>query len=226
MATINDILDHVDAIIFDFDGPVCSVFARHPASGVAHRMRVFLSSVGVSDLAPSAQGPNPLRVLKWTYENYPDLTKQVEDVLCAEELAAVVTAEPTPFAREAIAGAHASGRLVAIVSNNSARAINEYLAMHELKELVTPVVGRTYGVPTEMKPNPISLQRAILQLEIRPQTAVFVGDSPTDMEAAVLAGTWALAYAKSEDRRAVLESAGADAVIDEIRTLAVQLGAG
>lgn len=225
MRAIDDLLDQVQAILLDFDGPICDVFAGRPASNVAETMRSFLQSAGVGRLEATAQGPDPLRVLRWTDDNRPDLTVQIESVLVAEEVAAVATAEPTPFAHETIKAAYAAGIPVAIVSNNSADAIDAYLAAHGLDEFVTSVVGRAYGMPNEMKPNPIGLRRAIAQLNVQPQACIFIGDSPTDMEASVRAGTRALGYAKSGDRKPALDSAGADAIVDEMCTIATLLGA-
>jgi hypothetical protein len=118
-------------ILLDFDGPVCSIFAGYPAPVVAHELRRLVSDTGVCLPVHIAREQDPLAVLRWAATlKQPALTGKVENALCAAELRAVETAEPTPYAREVVVAAWQSGRPVAIVSNNSAPAIKAYLDTH------------------------------------------------------------------------------------------------
>jgi phosphoglycolate phosphatase len=76
-----------------------------------------------------------------------DLAQQLEVALQKAELTAIETARPTPGAAESIAACTASGRLVAVVSNNYAEAVVEYLARAGLSEGVTHVEGRIPADP-------------------------------------------------------------------------------
>jgi phosphoglycolate phosphatase len=49
------LLSTVEAVLFDFDGPVCSVFAGYPAPKVAQQLRLDLEALR-PDLAWSAAG--------------------------------------------------------------------------------------------------------------------------------------------------------------------------
>jgi beta-phosphoglucomutase-like phosphatase (HAD superfamily) len=66
---------------------------------------------------------DPIEVFVYSATVTEDLSARVEADMADLEVAAVATAEPTPFAHEVIASARESGRTVAVVSNNSSRAI-------------------------------------------------------------------------------------------------------
>jgi beta-phosphoglucomutase-like phosphatase (HAD superfamily) len=53
-----------------------------------------------------------------------DLAARVETEMTDQELAAVATAAPTPYVHEVMTACQNSARSVAIVSNNSSRAIH------------------------------------------------------------------------------------------------------
>src|SRR4051794_14612032 len=84
-------------ILLDFDGPICNVFAGNPAADVADELRQALIEHDVRLPLAVAEEPDPLTILSWTAGlGQPKLTRIIEDVLCAAELRAVATAEPTP----------------------------------------------------------------------------------------------------------------------------------
>ncbi|MGZ3147274.1 HAD family hydrolase [Lentzea chajnantorensis] len=221
MTNIAHVLGTAEAIFFDFDGPVCSVFAGYPASAVAAEMLKALS-VELGGLPATIAGEaDPMEVLRWTGQNWPNLVSCIDDVLCAAEYAAVDGAGPTPFAHEAIEAARRRGQSTAIVSNNSAPAIEKYLNFHSLKPFVDFIAGRPYAEPTRMKPNPDSLIRAVNALGIKPDAALLIGDAVTDIEASLVAGVVPVGYAKTAARRVELENAGATVVIDSMDGLLV-----
>src|SRR6266498_897739 len=96
------ILAKTGPILFDFDGPVCSIFAGYPARAVAAELRSLLTDLGV-ELSESIRAEqDPLEVLRWTGTlGRPDLTRAVEDKLRQAEVRATTTAAPTPYAFEA-----------------------------------------------------------------------------------------------------------------------------
>ena len=57
----------------------------------------------------------------------PELAAKVEAELADQEVAAVATARPTPYVHDVLAACRESGRTVAVVSNNSERAVLLYL---------------------------------------------------------------------------------------------------
>jgi phosphoglycolate phosphatase-like HAD superfamily hydrolase len=218
---LSRLLAEVDAILLDFDGPVCSVFSGCPAPQVAAELVTVLLREGI-DVPPSLNAePDPLKVLRWAGSATDQaVTLAVEDALCAAERRAVESAAPTPYGRAVIVAAHHAGFPVAVVSNNSAGAVTNYLAAHRLGHFVSSTVGRAYGKPQLMKPNPAPILQAARAVGARPSRSVLVGDSLSDIEAARAAGARAIAYANRPPKLGAFQRAGADVLITSMGTLA------
>ena len=225
MTRLIEIITGTKALLLDFDGPVCSVFAGYAAELVAKDLRDFLSREGVTFPADIAASRDPLRVLRWVGDTHPGITQLADDVLTAAERRAVATAEPTEGSHEVIHTAARTGRQVVIVSNNSQAAITTYLEHHQLAPHVRLVVGRAYAQPALMKPHTHSVARALDALSVNASTSVLVGDSPTDMKAARAMHVRPIGYAKDAERVRSLHEAQADLVIESMETLAKALAA-
>lgn len=222
MADLAAVVARARYILLDFDGPVCSVFANHAASGVAADLRRVLVDEGVGIPEALLTETDPLEVVRYTATvRRPGLTRRIEEALTAAELTAIGSAEPTPYAREVIVAAHRAGRRVAIVSNNSAAAVRAYLAARRLDDYVYPVVGRAFADPGRMKPNPAPVLAALDELAADPDACVMVGDSTSDIDAARAAGVAAIGYANKPGKRTRL--AKADALMDSMAELATKL---
>jgi HAD superfamily hydrolase (TIGR01509 family) len=70
------------------------------------------------------------------------------------------------------------------------------------------------------KPHPEALHRAMDQMEIRPQEAVYVGDSPEDVQMARAAGVFSVAIPGKYPNREALQAAGADLYVTCLPELA------
>ncbi|MFV2099822.1 HAD family hydrolase [Micromonospora sp. LOL_024] len=221
---LSRLLGDVDALLLDFDGPVCSIFAGYPAPQVAAELVDVLRRHGV-DVSPElASEPDPLEVLRRTgTAGDHGVTRAVEDALCEAERRAVESAAPTPYGREVIVAARQAGMPVAAVSNNSAGAVTAYLAAHRLAEHVSPVIGRAYAEPGRMKPNPEPILQAVRSLGELPARCVLIGDSLSDIEGARAAGVRVLGYANRLPKVDVFRAAGADAVITSMGEVASAL---
>lgn len=207
------------ALFLDFDGPVCRVFAGHPNVAVATELRRYLHSVDIALPERFATNRDPLKLLQWVGEAHPEHVERVEDLLIDHEIIAAKSAEPTTGAAAVIHTAHRAGWPIAIVSNNGAPAIDRYLQIHELADCIAAIIGRPYGRPERMKPQPDIVRAGIETLAVPAGSCVLVGDSPTDMTAAITAGAVPIGYVKRPDRRGELEAAGAAALIDDMREL-------
>jgi len=206
------------ALLLDFDGPICNPFAGYPAPQIADDLRESIRpwvSIPIGDLKTD----DPLEFLRTIFRSMPGLLRTVEARLDDAERTAVRTAQPTPYAHALIATAARSGVPVAIVSNNSGRAIYDYLDLHDLQSVVATIVGRFPSRPNLMKPNPDPVIEALTTLGVHPQEATLVGDSVTDIEAAQKAETRSIGYAKHPSRVKALTEAGADAVVESIGDL-------
>ncbi|MFC8848164.1 HAD family hydrolase [Micromonospora sp. NPDC057141] len=224
-AALAPLVDRARVLLLDFDGPVCGVFARHPASAVAHELRRLLADRAVPLPAGIRHEPDPLAVLRFVATlGRPAVVRLVDEALTRAEVTAATTAEPTPYGREVIVAAHRTGRRVAVVSNNSAECVHAYLSARRLTGYVHPVVGRPEADPGRMKPDPYPVLVALRELGAEPTDCVLVGDSATDIEAAHAAGVAAIGYANKPGKRARL--AAADAVIDSMAELVAAFGEG
>ena len=220
-----DVISGTQALLLDFDGPVCSVFAGYTAEMVAEDLRNSLRRQGVTFPADIAASRDPLQVLRWVGDTNPGITQFADDVLTAAERRAVATAEPTAGSSKVITAAARTGRQIAIVSNNSHAAITAYLERHRLTPYVRLVVGRAYAQPALMKPHTHSVARALNALGVNASASVLVGDSPTDMEAAHTMHVRTIGYAKDPARATGLGEAQADIVINTMRSLVTALEA-
>lgn len=222
MTTAADLVRQADAVLLDFDGPVCSIFAGLPAPVVAARLKQVLVKEG-AELPEDVEAlDDPLKVLRRTADIAPELVDKVETTLMANEVEAATCAEITPGVREFFEACAEAGKPVGIVSNNSAPAIETFLAVAELGEWVTAVSGRPIGVPDQMKPHPQSVLWACKALGVEPAKAVLIGDSDFDMQAARNAGTRSIAYANEPGKVDRLTQAGADAMTGSMAELVEQ----
>lgn len=195
-AVLARILASADALLLDFDGPVCSVFAGFPAAVVAGQLRRVLAEGGYNELAPEVEkSDDPFDVLNYAALMGADEMRFVEAALRAHEVEAIATAKPTLGAHRLIRLWHSTGRKLAIVSNNSTAAVEAYLHLHSLTACIDFVSARTNPNPALLKPKPFLLCRAHDVLGIKNDRSVLVGDSVTDIQAAHAAGSSVIGYA-------------------------------
>lgn len=209
-------------VVFDFDGPVCSLFAGFPAAEVASvlagELAELLSGSGLPGPAPGSD-PHALLVetdaaLPRTDPGTPHrIVRALEARLGELEAEAAVTAEPTPGLFELVELLRDRGLLLAVASNNGLRAVRTHLDKQDLARSFTgPLVGRDPD-PRRMKPAPSALERVVRESAVRTEEWVFVGDSLADLGAARSAGMRFVGYTSLLARRDVLRRAGAPQVV-------------
>ncbi|MFB9501375.1 HAD family hydrolase [Saccharothrix mutabilis subsp. capreolus] len=214
-----EVLGRAKAVLLDFDGPVCSVFAGHPADQVASDLVELLRRRGTSIPAELGSESDPMEVLRWSGIHSPENLIAVEDRLIHAECVAVESAEQTVGVGEVMHSIVASGRSVAVVSNNCEAAIAKYLGLHGLGGLPAFISGRAYADPALMKPNPHSLHVAIKVLGVSPADVILIGDTTSDVAASIAAGVKSIGYANKPGKAEALSLAGADAVVDSMAFL-------
>ncbi|MDG6106119.1 HAD hydrolase-like protein [Dactylosporangium aurantiacum] len=218
------LLDRSRAILLDFDGPVCSIFGGYPAPMIAAELLNLLDTRGVQLGDDIRTETDPMEVLRWSATlGKPELTREVEDALCRAELLAAASAIPEPYGREVIITAREAGKPVAIVSNNSAAAIEAYLDAHRLKQHIAYIAGRAYAQPDRMKPNPEPIWRATAAVDVEPAASVLIGDSLFDIEGAQNAGVPVIAYANKPPKVQRFTDAHADIVLTSMGDIAAAL---
>lgn len=208
-------------VLFDFDGPVCDVFAGHPAPGVALDLAAILAQIDATNAERALETDDPMEVLRLAPRVGEGAVRRIEEALTSAEVSAVKAAgAPVAGAVDSLRAAHASGRRVAIVSNNSSACVKEYLALHDLDRFVHQVIGRFPNRPDLMKPSPSSLERAAKALGVKASICTLIGDSTTDIEAAARAGSMAIGFANKPGKEASLVAAGARTIITTMVTVA------
>jgi HAD superfamily hydrolase (TIGR01509 family) len=223
---LTDLLVNITAVLLDFDGPICTVYAQLTAAAIAAQLCDTLASHGVPIPTHLAQISDPLAILSFATTQPPDLARLVESQLRDAELQAVGTATPTPNVTEVIDACHHTNRKVAAVSNNSQQAVAAYLTQRSLIRRFDMVVGRTSDNLQYLKPHPHLVRTAAQELKIPPSACLLVGDSDSDIQAARAAGVASIGYANKPGKRARLAHAGAYTVIDNMNDLARALDRG
>jgi phosphoglycolate phosphatase len=214
LPTLRHILTRTTALLLDFDGPICSVFAGLPAAAVVNQLCVVLADGGHTDLPVHlGTSDDPFEVLAYAATLGDTEAHYVNAAFTAHELEAIATAQPTPGAHDLIRIWSATGRPLAIVSNNSTIAIQAYLDLHDLRPYVTHVSARTSPDPGLLKPRPYLLIMALTALGVPATAATFLGDSTTDIAAAHAAGTMSIGYTNKRGKTSQLITAGAETVI-------------
>jgi phosphoglycolate phosphatase len=215
-----DLVRGVDAVLFDFDGPLCPLFEDHPAVEVARKMKRLLRAEGwllkrferyddthrLLQDAAVAEVPSPV-------------LSRLEVLLTDEETKAAAKARPTPGALELIRTLDGAGRPMAITTNNSPASVQTYLTSNGLEGWFDGrVFGRMPGRPTLMKPHPACVLRALeeLGLENARGNCLMIGDSVNDLRAAERAGVRFLAFAKSDAKKEKFTAKGAKVQVTDM----------
>jgi phosphoglycolate phosphatase len=214
VTTLARMLADSTALLLDFDGPVCSVFAGFPASAVVEQLCVVIADGGFGELPPQVEkSEDPFDVLNYAATLGETEARYVNAAFAAHEAEAITTAAPTPGAHDFLRHWSATGRQLAIVSNNSSLAIEAYLDLHSLKPYVAHISARSEPNPDLLKPSPYLLNDALGALDTAPSESIMVGDSTTDVDAAQAAGARAIGYANKPGKATRLTGAGAGHII-------------
>ncbi|MBN6036031.1 HAD family hydrolase [Amycolatopsis sp. 195334CR] len=219
-AKARELLANAKALLLDFDGPICSVFAGLPAPAVAEQLRVVLADGGHTDLPESvATTGDPFDVFRYAATLGDDEARYVEAAFTALEVEAIATAEPTPGAHDLIHAWHETDRPLAIVSNNSVTAIRSYMALYDVESIIELVAARSDHRVELLKPNPYLVQQALTFLSESPGQTIMLGDSRTDVEAARAAGAVPVGYTNKSAKERCLTQAGSAANTSSIASL-------
>lgn len=217
---LRDLIERAQVALFDFDGPICRLFAGRAADRIAKDLVSWLEEQGLRHLLKpeEREALDPHIVLHAVNRRRPgsDLVVELEERLTQEELRAVPSAMPTPNADPLIRTWTATGTRLAITTNNSPRTVRAYLGGRGLSSCFLPhVYGRSHEL-RHLKPNPHYLNRALRGMGARPSSALMIGDAPSDYRAAHSADVPFLGYARNADKERLLREAGAKVVINSL----------
>jgi phosphoglycolate phosphatase len=221
-AALGAIIARTRYLLLDFDGPICSIFGGLPAPTVADQLRKLFTGPLPDEIVKT---PDPIEVFYYSATVSDEMAARVEAEMADLEVAAVPTAEPTPYVHEVIASARESGRIIGVVSNNGPRAVNAYLDRHGLSDGIRLVVARTSHDRALLKPSPHLINEAVRGLDADPAATTLVGDSFTDIEAAHRATVASIGYANRPGKREGMIQLQAGAVISSMADLSISLRA-
>lgn len=214
---LRGLIEGARVVLWDFDGPICRLFARHKAERVATELVDWLAGRGLNNLLSDSERDSldPHEVLRAVDLRHPgsDLVTELEERLTQEELRAAGSALPTAYADPLIRTWTAVGARLAITTNNSPKVVRTYLNDRGLTGCFAPHI---YGRTTELhllKPDPHCLNRALAATGSAPSAALMIGDSPSDLAAANDAGVPFLGYARNDRKGKLLRDAGAGHVV-------------
>jgi phosphoglycolate phosphatase len=222
-STLDGILDHARCLLLDFDGPICDIYAGLTDATVAGRLRKIITGQGITMPDRVTSSHDPIAVFDYAATVSPALGELIEAEMTGQEVEAVATARPVPYVHEVVTSARGTGRAIAVVSNNSERAVTAYLDQHGLADRVDLISARTSANPALLKPSPHLLDQAINGLDASPVECVIIGDSVTDIQAARAVGIRSIGYANKPGKRDSFTAEHASAIIDSLADLVLPL---
>jgi phosphoglycolate phosphatase len=190
-----------EALLLDFDGPVCTVYAGSDSPRIAREVKAMFGFDIETD--------DPLDLILHAVE-IDGPVEEVHQVLTGTEIEAVRTATETPGIRQLIESYPGP---IAIVSNNADQAIDAWLTSAGFRDQVDVVTGRD---PLRMKPDPWPLTWTAQAVDVPVNGCVFVGDSISDAHAARQAGAAFIALANKPAKRERFEDLGCRSIVDRI----------
>jgi pyrophosphatase PpaX len=110
-----------------------------------------------------------------------------------------------------------AGHPMALVTSKSDWMAVKALVLVGLDALIPVVVGCDTCV--NHKPHPEPVERALALLGASPDNALFVGDSPHDVQSGRAAGVFTVGVSWGAFRREEMDASGADVVIDSVSEL-------
>ncbi|MFE0629778.1 HAD family hydrolase [Streptomyces sp. NPDC058864] len=197
-------LHDVAGVLFDFDGPLCHLFATVSAPSVARELWTFIERerLPALDTVPIGKRQSPVDIFKGAVDKWEDPrdVARLERRLTKWERRAVEGAKATDGAVELVRSLH--GRVpMAITTNNSEKAVRRHLEICDIaKEFGERIHGRPGmrgGRPRKprLKPDPDCIERALSDFgPVDRAKVLMIGDSPDDVEAALSAGVRFLGF--------------------------------
>ncbi|MFI1212420.1 HAD family hydrolase [Streptomyces sp. NPDC020802] len=211
--SIRKLIAPVRYVLWDLDGPMCRLFAGHPANQVARELVISIEEGRQPELLTMKERllKDPHAMLIGIGRRHPGngQVAKLENWLTRQELLAVRRAVPTPHATDLIKAWSDQGARFALVTNNSARAAAAYVSSQGAACHFPHIYGRTRDLCL-MKPHPHSLLQALSAMSADPLEALMLGDAPTDYAAAQAADVRFLGYADGALKVEALRQAGVE----------------
>jgi HAD superfamily hydrolase (TIGR01509 family) len=206
-------------IIVDFDGPITRLLPDPRHIELADRVKRLLASSGAVLPPDVTRCIDHVQVLRYAAETVPDAVPAAV-ALCSEaELGAADAAIPAAGAVEVLDRLRRQSCAVAIVTNNDPRVVERFAQRQHLDLTGITVHGRDPERLNRLKPAPWMLLAALRECGCEPSSALFLGDTSTDVAAAAAAGMPCLGVASEPAQAEALTSAGAVGVVPDLSAI-------
>ena len=193
----------IDAVLFDWDGTLVD-----SAEASFHCYESTFGSYGIPfDRATYAATYSPNWHRTYTAVGLPEERWEEADARWLEGYCRL-DIPLLPGGREAIERLHAAGLPQAIVTSGDRTRVLRELERHGLARYFPVTVCGSDGLAK--KPHPEALLLALERLGVPPGRAVYVGDSPEDVEMARNAGAWSIGVPGGFPNAAALERSRPD----------------
>ncbi|MFF5211394.1 HAD family hydrolase [Streptosporangium sp. NPDC000396] len=213
------VLERTRAVLFVFDGTTCDLFSGVDTAAIAYGIRDRLFAQGHRMSLLTAIATDPLWMLAYAHGVSRDHGIEAEKTVRDAEMAAALTAVPTPGTDEVLQACQASGRRVAVVGDTSSAAMEAYLHAHDLRHLVGPIIGREQR-PSSQEPGVALARQAVKALDAEPSNCTLVSLSPHGMSVAAEAGVQAIGVVSKHANRKHLANVGGSVAVSSMHQLA------
>ena len=219
---LRQLLHGVDAVFFDFDGPVCDLFGRKPTAHIAEEIKVMARLEWGAldrDVEDCHDSHGILHRLRDMLDGTPaqrcrEPLDEANTIVTRHEYEAVNSAVQVPDVEPLLDVLTDLRKRLVVVSNNAEEPVQRYLERTDLQSRFEAVCGRDPHEPRRMKPHPDAVRRALTAVgDMDPAKALLVGDQLTDLQAAKAAGIRFLGYTQDRRRLRRMKQHGADGVV-------------
>ena len=124
---------------------------------------------------------------------------------------------PLPHAVETVKDLHSKGYKLAVATNKLGQFSREIIDHMGIGNCITTVVGDGDGV--RKKPHPDMLIKILEEVDSTREEAIFIGDSPVDINTGKAAGVMTVAIPTGHHSHSMLEDAGAKKIIKDLSVL-------
>lgn len=219
---LHDLLASVQAVLFDFDGPVCDLFGGRSTVGIANEIKDKARGVWGrldKDVEDCTDSHGVLQCLRDMYDRSDPRSRSrepldlAEGIVAREELHAAGRASSAPGVVELLRLLKGAGKRLVVVTNNAPGPVRTFLERDGFRQGFEAVFGRDPYDARLMKPDPDCVQRALGHLRLGGEKCLMVGDHLTDLKAARSVSTCFLGYTQDEKLAAEMKQNGAHEVV-------------
>jgi beta-phosphoglucomutase-like phosphatase (HAD superfamily) len=184
------VLEQTRTALFVFDDAVCDLSSGMDGAVIAREIHDRLFAAGYRMSLFVAIDPNPIGMMWYAHSVDSGIGAEAAELLRKAEAAAATAAVPVPGVQEAFHACHARGRNIAVVGDTSSVAMERYLDMHGLRQLVGAVIGREhlFSLPASLQTGVTLLQRTMQALDAKPSDSALVTLTPHRIYTAKNAG--------------------------------------